>query len=1023
MSDLTTSHHTKVDLPPSPPYTGEDAEKQVQLFTSSAGRQSPITPTGSLSPVPSLVDDDLQEPPNDTISYASQIATTTSYVKGGSGQKARVAKLEDFQLIRVVGTGCAGRVLLVKHSPTNRIHAMKAISKRSILTHNEMHHTLTELSVLKRFAAEEPDNRFVSKLFYSFTDKENIYFVMEFYPGGDLATQMEIHGLLGDHRTRFYAADITQGLENLHRYGIIVRDLKPENVLLNHQGHAILADFGLSAKFSYRGLPRPMHVVTYARQPVLPYWAGAGAGSIRNVNGVRQKVVMDKAYSFVGTAEYIAPEVVTRGEYSYAVDWWALGCIIMEGLTGRVPFRKREEGSQTVMYEKILYSRWDETFDDPRWYKMRPDRVTYGFIDALLQKDPMWRLTEPYVKLHPYFSMIDWGTVERGEYEDPHGLIIDPMAEYNTRYFPKLFLDQSPSVDMSNHDPLEYNETFKRTPLNDNALYALEQAKYKSELSQFAWSRNNDASDLESEMDIGTKTEARTGTNHGHRLDTSLPNIRSPTPSMSLPQEQELKGHPATVSRDEVDELEVQGSQCTEKAHMGFAIASSGIDPLPATEEDRHEVSRGEVANLSRMNSTEAEGRGPLPAVGEISMTPPTPRSIPSVIPTESVTAGDLIISYPSAVDGKAVEVPNLTARPPKPPLQSAPPEPVLSHTLPPHTSPLPSPTLSETQSDLAHDPDPPIVPIKSVHRKVLPYPIPIKGSPRNQPISSHETRLPLGLPSSGLSVSDVVAIPSPGMDSPARLIRRRPGLPSDVTIPIARLSVELHGNVTHLEDEDWEELEAEGPGASAPNGPAHDRASILSRLRRKSSFFTSSGLRRQTTTSDASSNNSVSPTKQSPAIFTMKGIEHTKKVFGKLTTFPVLKKGVTNQSNHKEIRPLPQVAPLTSPPRSASSEHDGLGRGGRPWTMRRHTESGWFEKNSKKGKTSSFVAGSVAASASTSVSGRSSKASVSSFFSAKESGGEVQHDEGVGMVRKGEVPKLKLTQTPDIVWELDQEG
>ena len=92
---------------------------------------------------------------------------------------------------------------------------MKALSKRSVLTHDELHHTFTELSILRRFAEKEPNNAFISALHCSFTDRENFYFVMDFYPGGDLATQMEIYGILGHHRTRFYAADIVQGLEDL----------------------------------------------------------------------------------------------------------------------------------------------------------------------------------------------------------------------------------------------------------------------------------------------------------------------------------------------------------------------------------------------------------------------------------------------------------------------------------------------------------------------------------------------------------------------------------------------------------------------------------------------------------------------------------------------------------------------------------------------------------------------------------------------------------------------------------------
>jgi len=119
---------------------------------------------------------------------------------------------------------------MVRHTETAKIHAMKAISKRSVLTYDELDHTSTEVRILKHFAKYEPNNPFIVRLNYAFTDKENIYFVMDFYPGtlffarkhrdewlmigGDLATQMEI-GRLGHTRTRFYAVDITQGLLDL----------------------------------------------------------------------------------------------------------------------------------------------------------------------------------------------------------------------------------------------------------------------------------------------------------------------------------------------------------------------------------------------------------------------------------------------------------------------------------------------------------------------------------------------------------------------------------------------------------------------------------------------------------------------------------------------------------------------------------------------------------------------------------------------------------------------------------------
>src|SRR5690349_149372 len=107
-------------------------------------------------------------------------------------------------MLRVLGKGCAGKVLLVRHKPSNSLYALKAITKRHALAHQELHHALTEQSVLRRMSLSRTDP-FVVTLYYSFHDKENLFLVMDFHPGGDLATQLARWGRLGRDRTRFYA--------------------------------------------------------------------------------------------------------------------------------------------------------------------------------------------------------------------------------------------------------------------------------------------------------------------------------------------------------------------------------------------------------------------------------------------------------------------------------------------------------------------------------------------------------------------------------------------------------------------------------------------------------------------------------------------------------------------------------------------------------------------------------------------------------------------------------------------------
>lgn len=213
----------------SPPPLQMQVSGREPLDHQSPDTTSPQTPQSSGSSADGLEREAQDSPPSDVIP-SPELSNSELAARWKRERKRSGTKLEHFELIRVVGKGCAGRVdsssldrstadgqvLLVRHSPTNTCHAMKAISKRSVLLTGELEHTMAELSILKRFAMYEPYNQFVCKLNYAFTDRENFYFVMDFYPGGDLATQMEIHGALGATRTRFYACDIVQALEDMY---------------------------------------------------------------------------------------------------------------------------------------------------------------------------------------------------------------------------------------------------------------------------------------------------------------------------------------------------------------------------------------------------------------------------------------------------------------------------------------------------------------------------------------------------------------------------------------------------------------------------------------------------------------------------------------------------------------------------------------------------------------------------------------------------------------------------------------
>ncbi|KAF8899335.1 kinase-like domain-containing protein, partial [Infundibulicybe gibba] len=250
-----------------------------------------------------------------TTSARKKTKRTRARSSDGAPKEARRSQrkvvIDDFEMMRVLGKGCAGKVLLVKHKSTADLYALKAITKRAS-------HTLTEQAVLKRMAAESKDP-FVVKLWWSFHDKENLFLVM-----------LARWGRLGRDRARFYAAEIVEGVEGLHAAGVIYRDLKPENILIGADGH----------------IPRGAGV------PAAPPWMRAEKGGEVASGWPGQPVGQSDATStFCGTAEYLAPEVIQGLPYSYEVDWWSFGTMLYEMLTGITPFWANNHSD---MYVRLL---------------------------------------------------------------------------------------------------------------------------------------------------------------------------------------------------------------------------------------------------------------------------------------------------------------------------------------------------------------------------------------------------------------------------------------------------------------------------------------------------------------------------------------------------------------------------------------------------------------------------------------------------------------------------------------------
>ncbi|KAI9287054.1 kinase-like domain-containing protein [Umbelopsis sp. AD052] len=309
--------------------------------------------------------------------------------------------IQDFQFIKVLGKGCMGKVILVRERRNGKLLALKAISKEWTVMQREIEHTKSERDILATIA--EISHPFLIKLHHSFQDVDQLFLVLDFYVGGDIATQLAKHYHFDAERSRLYIAEILLGLQELHRLGVLYRDLKPENILIAADGHIVLTDFGLSKQF-------PTSIL----------------GDEQRTN------------TFCGTAEYLAPEILRAEPYSYEVDFWSLGTLLYEFLTGITPFWAE---THTEMYRRVL--------EDALTFPEDFDPVTADFIDGLLQRDPALRLgagpNGPMeICSHAYFDDLDWDDVYSKRITPPY--IPNLKSDMDFSNFDDTFLQMVPRI-------------------------------------------------------------------------------------------------------------------------------------------------------------------------------------------------------------------------------------------------------------------------------------------------------------------------------------------------------------------------------------------------------------------------------------------------------------------------------------------------------------------------------------------------------------------------------------------------
>ena len=291
----------------------------------------------------------------------------------------------NYESLKIIGRGAFGEVHVCREIKTGKIYAIKKIKKETIELKNQLMHIRDEQLLMSKVKSP-----WIVELKSSFQEGDYLFLVMEFLAGGDLMSLLIKKDILTENEAKFYIAEIILAIESIHKLDCIHRDIKPDNILIGKNGHIKLSDFGL-AKVSEK----------------LYNNYNNGINNINNIkDNQNEKMTHKKNYSCVGTAYYVAPEVLNKSGYNSEIDWWSVGVIFYEMLFGYAPFASKE--TKQVCY-KVLH--WENFLKFPNNIKI--SKQAEDLIRKLINYNTI-RLGKngaDEIKKHDFFKNFDWDNI------------------------------------------------------------------------------------------------------------------------------------------------------------------------------------------------------------------------------------------------------------------------------------------------------------------------------------------------------------------------------------------------------------------------------------------------------------------------------------------------------------------------------------------------------------------------------------------------------------------------------------